>query len=320
MKILTTACFVIFFGLQTASAEQLDVFTDSQVYSPNKPLFVYGQALPNEDIILRIFAPDQNIVTFTQITTDQDGRFNLDLFVWPEASTSFPYGTYTVEAISTEQNGFSKKIDIKFAPSTELEEVPIERSVSTLVFAPETAAINTPLRIFVQTTSDGLLVGGSPDKLLGTSHVHLPDGQVVNLSLAFKTLHQGLYFAEFTPTQEGTHIFHVVAFSQGTISHGSAATSVLKQDIGGISRQIIELNTALEETSQELNNLKAEISGFGSSLNTASQDIDKSVDAISNSVKNMESASLQLNSLLFPIVASIAVIVALQIVILARRR
>jgi hypothetical protein len=320
MKILTTACFVIFLGLQTASAEQLDVFTDNQVYSENKPLFVYGQALPEEDIILRIFAPDQNIVTFTQITTDQDGRFNLDLFVWPEASTSFPYGTYTVEAISTEQNGFSKKIDIKFAPSTELEEVPIERSVSTLVFAPETAAINTPLRIFVQTTSDGLLVGGSPDKLLGTSHVHLPDGQVVNLSLAFKTLHQGLYFAEFTPTQEGTHIFHVVAFSQGTISHGSAATSVLKQDIGGISRQIIELNTALEETSQELNNLKAEISGFGSSLNTASQDIDKSVDAISNSVKNMESASLQLNSLLFPIVASIAVIVALQIVILARRR
>jgi hypothetical protein len=320
MKILTTACFVIFLGLQTASAEQLDVFTDNQVYSPNRPLFVYGQALPEEDIILRIFAPDQSIVTFTQITTDQNGRFNLDLFVWPEASTSFPYGTYTVEAISTEQNGFSKKIDIKFAPSTELEEVPIERSVSTLVFAPETAAINTPLRIFVQTTSDGLLVGGSPDKLLGTSHVHLPDGQVVNLSLAFKTLHQGLYFAEFTPTQEGTHIFHVVAFSQGTISHGSAATSVLKQDIGGISRQIIELNTALEETSQELNNLKAEISGFGSSLNTASQDIDKSVDAISNSVKNMESASLQLNSLLFPIVASIAVIVALQIVILARRR
>jgi hypothetical protein len=34
----------------------------------------------------------------------------------------------------------------------------------------------------------------------------------------------------------------------------------------------------------------------------------------------METASQQLNSLLFPIVASIAIIVALQIVILARRR
>jgi len=319
MKVIAAICFVIFVGFQLAFAE-LDFSTDSQVYSTGKPLFVYGQANPNEDIILRIFSPDENIITFTQITTDKNGRFNMELFVWPEVSTSFPYGTYAVEAISTQQNGLSKKIDIKFSPSTELEQIPISRAINTLVFAPETAAIDTPLRIFVQTTSDGLLVGGSPDKLLGTSHVHLPDGQVINLSLSFKTLHQGLYFAEFTPTQEGTHVFHVVAFSQGTISHGSAATVVLKQDIGGISQQIIELNSVLKETSQELNNLKAEIGGFGSSLNTASEDIDKSVDAISNSVGNIESASLQINSLLFPIVASIAIIVALQIVIIARRR
>ncbi|MEM3136675.1 MAG: methyl-accepting chemotaxis protein, partial [Candidatus Nitrosotenuis sp.] len=92
------------------------------------------------------------------------------------------------------------------------------------------------------------------------------------------------------------------------------------QDIGGISKQILELNAVLEDTSKELANLKTEIGGFGSTLNEASQDIDKSVDAISSSVKNMEEASLQLNSLLFPIVASIAIIVALQIVILARRR
>jgi len=319
MKIIAASCFVIFVGFQLAFAE-LDFSTDSQVYSTGKPLFVYGQANPGEDIILRIFSPDENIVTFTQITSDENGKFNMDLFVWPEVSTSFPYGTYTVEAISTEQNGLSKKIDIKFSSSTELEQIPISRAVNTLVFAPETAAVDAPLRIFVQTTSDGLLVGGSPEKLLGTSHVHLPDGQVINLSLSFKTLHQGLYFAEFTPTQEGTHVFHVVAFSQGTISHGSAATVVLKQDIGGISQQIIELNSVLEETSKELENLKTEIGGFGSSLQTASQDIDQSVDAISNSVRNMEEASIQLNSLLFPIVASIAIIVALQIVILARRR
>ncbi len=319
MKVIAAICFVMFVGFQLAFAE-LDFSTDSQVYSTGKPLFVYGQGNPNEDIILRIFSPDENIVTFTQITTDKNGRFNMELFLWPEVSTSFPYGTYAVEAISTAQNGLSKKIDIKFSASTELEKIPISRAVNTLVFAPETAAIDIPLRIFVQTTSDGLLVGGTPEKLLGTSHVHLPDGQVINLSLSFKTLHQGLYFAEFTPTQEGTHVFHVVAFSQGTISHGSAATVVLKQDIGGISRQIIELNSVLEETSKELNNLKAEIGGFGSSLNTASEDIDKSVDAISSSVGNMEAASLQLNSLLFPIVASIAIIVALQIVIIARRR
>ncbi len=43
-------------------------------------------------------------------------------------------------------------------------------------------------------------------------------------------------------------------------------------------------------------------------------------NSVSNSVLNIEEASSQLNSLLFPIVASIGIIVALQVAILARRR
>lgn len=320
MKLLMISLFVIFTGIPLVFAAQLDFFTDSQIYSPTKPLFVYGKAIPQEDIVLRFSGPDENVITFTQITTDENGSFQTELFVWPDASTTIPYGTYTVEAISTQQNGLTKKIEIKFAPTTEIEKIPVSRTITTLVFTPETAAVEQPFRIFTQITSDGLLVGGDPDKLLGTTHVHLPDGQAVNLSTSFQTLHPGLYYAEFTPTQEGTHVFHVVAFSQGTISHGSAATVVLKQDLGGISNQLIELNSVLEDTSSELDNLKSEIEGFGSSLDSASKNIDSSVASISSSVQNMESASQQLNSLLFPIVASIAIIVALQIVILARRR
>jgi len=49
-------------------------------------------------------------------------------------------------------------------------------------------------------------------------------------------------------------------------------------------------------------------------------EIDTSVSSMSSAVTNIEEASLQVNSLLFPIVGAIAVIVALQITILARRR
>ena len=112
MKVLILfCCIVMMFGTHLVFAEQLNLFTDSKVYSANKPLFVYGQALPHEDVILRIFSPDDTIVTFTQVTSDEKGKFDMELFVWPDASTSFPYGTYTVEAISTQQNGASKKID-----------------------------------------------------------------------------------------------------------------------------------------------------------------------------------------------------------------
>ena len=87
----------------------------------------------------------------------------------------------------------SQKIDVKFTSTTDLV-VPVERHVNTSVFAPETAAINTPFRVFVQTTSDGLLIGDDPKDLLSTTHVHLPSGTVETLSDAFSTLHQGLYY------------------------------------------------------------------------------------------------------------------------------
>ena len=316
------SCFIVLLFVNTPDSfsEELDLFTNSKVYSPAHNLQVYGTGLPEENLIIRVFAPDESIAKFDQITTEKDGSFNYALLIWPQPSTDFPYGTYTVEVISTEQNGLSKKIDIKFSSTTDLLDVTVERFVNTLVFAPETAAIGQPIRVFVQTTSDGLLIGGQPSELLGTTHVHLPSGLSVTLTNSFKTLHQGLYYVDYIPVEEGTHVFHVVAFSQGTTSHGSSATTVLSQDLGGISDQIIKLNSILQETSDELDTLKSEIAGFDSTLEQASNKIDESTGTISTSVEYISEASSQLNSLLFPIIASIGIIVALQITIIARRR
>jgi archaellum component FlaC len=90
--------------------------------------------------------------------------------------------------------------------------------------------------------------------------------------------------------------------------------------LGGISQQIIDLNSVLDETSSELEVLKLEIEGFDDTLDKASDKIDESIGTISTSVEFISEASSQLNSLLFPIIASIGIIVALQIAILARRR
>ena len=314
--------FVVFLLVNTPTSfsEGLELSTNSKVYAPEHNLQVYGKGLPEENLIIRIFSPDDSITKFDQITTNLDGSFNYDLITWPKPSTNFPYGTYTVEVISTAQNGISQKIDVKFSSTTDLVDVPVERQVNTLVFAPETAAINQPFRVFVQTTSDGLLIGNDPAKLLATTHVHLPSGISVPLTSSFKTLHQGLFFVDYTPREEGTHVFHVVAFNQGTTSHGSSATNVLSQDLGGISDQIIKLNSILDETSSELDILKSEIAGFDSTLEKASNKIDESSNVISTSVLDISEASLQLNSLFFPIIASIGIIVALQITIIARRR
>jgi len=306
-------------------AEGLQVYTNQQIYSTQHPLLVYGTGPENSPLILRLFAPDGTIAEFEQIITNPDGSFSHKLLDWPSSSTKHPFGTYTVEAIAN--TGERQKIDIKFASSTELELIPIERKITTQVFAPEMAAADRSFRVFVQVTSDGLLVSGDAKKVLSSSHIHSPDGKVQSLAISMEMLHEGLYFVEYTPRIEGTYIFHMVAFSQGTQSHGSAATLVLGQDLGGISKQIVILDEVLTTASDNLNVLQTDIHGFGSTLEDASTTlrdsvttIDASVSSMSSAVDNIEEASLQVNSLLFPIMGAIAVILALQISIIARRR
>ena len=306
-------------------AEELLAFTNQQIYTTQHPLLVYGTGPENAPLVIRLFAPDGTSAEFQQITTNSDGSFSYKILDWPESSTKYPFGTYTVEILTNV--GLNQKIDIKFASSTELELIPIERRITTEVFAPEMAAADRPFRVFVQVTTDGLLVSGDAKKVLSSSHIHTPDGKVHSLAMSIEMLHEGLYFVEYTPRSEGTYIFHMVAFSEGTQSHGSAATLVLGEDIAGISRQIITLNDVLTTASTELDTLQTDIHGFGTTLEDASAKlensvtvIDSSVSAMSSAVENIEQASLQVNSLLFPIMGAIAVILALQISIIARRR
>jgi methyl-accepting chemotaxis protein len=302
------------------SFSDLEIYTNAKVYSPEHTLQVYGNGLPEENLILRLFAPDESITKFDQIQTQIDGSFSYQLLSWPLPSSGTPYGTYVVEVLSTEQNGLSKKIDIKFSSTTELISVAVERQIDTVVFAPETGALNQSFRVFIQTTRDGLNIGNDPSKLLGNSVIYLPDGSSLPLDKSFKTLYAGVYYFDFTPRQEGTHVFQISVFNEGVSSKGFAATHVLSQNLGGINKQISKLNSILDETSNELNILKSEIAGFDDTLSTASSNINESTDSISSSVTSIEEASSQLNSLLFPIIASIGIIVALQITIIARRR
>ena len=323
--IFVTIAFLITVSSPNVFAEELSAFTNQQIYTTQHPLLVYGVGPENAPLVIRLFAPDGAIAEFEQITTASDGSFNYKVLAWPESSTQYPFGTYTVEVLTN--IGQSQKIDIKFASSTELELIPIERRITTEVFAPEMAAADRPFRVFVQVTTDGLLVSGDAKKVLSSSHIHSPDGKVQSLATSMEMLHEGLFFVEYTPRTEGTYIFHMVAFSEGTQSHGSAATLVLGEDIAGISRQIITLNDVLTTASSELDTLQTDIHGFGVTLEDASTKlsdsvtiIDSSVSAMSSAVDNIEQASLQVNSLLFPIMGAIAVILALQISIIARRR
>jgi len=209
MKLLFTLAIVVVFLVFPVqdSFSELELSTNALVYSPDHILQVYGSGLPGENLILRLFAPDESITKFDQVQTDSDGNFNYRLLTWPTPSSGVPFGTYTVEVLSTQQNGLSKKIDIQFSSTTQLLSVAIEKQIDTVVFAPESGALNQSFRVFIQTTRDGLNIGNDPVVLLGNSMIHLPDGSSLSLKQYFKTLYAGVYYFDFTPVQQGTIFF-----------------------------------------------------------------------------------------------------------------
>ena len=170
-------------------AEELLAFTNQQIYTTQHPLLVYGTGPENAPLVIRLFAPDGTSAEFQQITTNSDGSFSYKILDWPDSSTKYPFGTYTVEVLTN--IGLTQKIDIKFASSTELELIPIERRITTEVFAPEMAAADSPFRVFVQVTTDGLLVSGDAKKVLSSSHIQYHDGKVQSLAISMEMIHEG---------------------------------------------------------------------------------------------------------------------------------
>ena len=185
--IFTAISLLIIVSSPQVFAAELQAFTNQQIYSTQHPLLVYGTGPEKAPLVIRLFSPDGGIAEFQQITTNADGSFSYKMLDWPDSSTQYPFGTYTVEVITN--IGLTQKIDVKFASSTELELIPIERRITTQVFAPEMAAADRPFRVFVQVTTDGLLVSGDAKKVLSSSHIHSPDGKVQSLAMSMEMLH-----------------------------------------------------------------------------------------------------------------------------------
>ena len=70
---------------------ELSVTTNSLVFAPGEPMFVYGNGIPNESLIIRLFAPDNTIAVFEQIMTKDDGSFHYMAWQWDEPTENLPF-------------------------------------------------------------------------------------------------------------------------------------------------------------------------------------------------------------------------------------
>ena len=77
--------------------------------------------------------------------------------------------------------------------------------------------------------------------------IHLPDGSSLSFKNSFKHYTLEFIILILPLHKKGTHVFQISVFNEGVTSKGFAATHVLSQNLGGINKEIIKLNSVLDE-------------------------------------------------------------------------
>ena len=87
----------------TPFALALTIAGDKDEYNPGDQLTVSGTAGPNADITFKVSNPNGAQVAVGQSTADSNGDYSVTLLRFPSAaSTTFPFGSYTVTATADE--------------------------------------------------------------------------------------------------------------------------------------------------------------------------------------------------------------------------
>ena len=75
--------------------------------------------------------------------------------------------------------------------------------------------------------------------------IHLPDGSSLPLKNSFMTLYAGVYYFDFTPRQEGTHVFQISVFNGRCFIQRLCCNTCFESKSWWINKEIIKLNSIL---------------------------------------------------------------------------
>lgn len=286
-------------------------------FTPGSVLVVYGKTFANDTLIVRMYDPAGKAVRIESVKADINGSYSAQIFTWPQPTTNFVFGHYTVEATSSIVPTYKESRTILFSNSLSASAAQPQFSLLSIKLdSPTQISVGKNFRIFVQVTFDGALVNvDDPDQLLSSSHIH-SGNDTINLAGKFVKLHEGIYYADVKLDKEGTYIIHAIAFYKGFLSHDSKVVSS-GSSIGDIQDSVNSLKTELDKTSHELNSTRSDIT---QSVNDARAAINEDLKTATGTVDQLKDASGQINSLILPILALISVIIALQISLFARIR
>lgn len=288
----------------------LTLEVNQRIFSTGDTLVIFGRSVPNDSLIAELYNPKGALVLRTQIDVGVEGSFARILMQWSVPREQFPFGAYSliVKSSTSEERRATEALSFQqpgpAGPG-------VQRELTIQINAPQVIGKNEVAKVVVQVAINGVLVKGDVKQALKDSHIHFPDGSIKPID-TFTVLEDGVYLTDFSSTMIGHHTVHVQAFQQGLLANGVAGIYVEEGPILSLGNEIAKVNDNIERLNSNIEGLRGETSERIDTINTE-------VSNIGSQVSNIGSAAGQLTSLLLPIIGMIAIIVALQATMLARR-
>ena len=289
---------IVFSFIQESYAQELElkIEINEKSFTTGDSLRVSGNSVPDDVLIAELYNPKGALVSRTQIDVGNDGVFSKTLLQWSIPTEKFPFGTYSLVVKSSidEERRATEALSFQLTPGLPPPEV--QRELAVHISVPSVIGANETARVVVQVTINNVLVKGDTEDTLKDSHMHFPDGSIK--PMAFTVLEDGVYLTDFSSSMLGHHTIHIEAFQQGLVANSVSDVLVGEGSVLSLRKEIADLNA---------------------NIDSLRQDTEAKTESISESVSRIESASGQVASLLLPIIGMIAIIVALQATMLARK-
>lgn len=296
--VLTISLILIIPSIQTSYAQALRIDINQKTYAPGDTMVLFGKGIARDGLAVQLFNPTGALIYRTQVEVGLEGSFSRILLEWPGATEKFPFGVYSLVVTSSISADIRATQALRFAETSGSFAGDLGRELQIQLSVPPAIGVDEVARVVVQVTVNGVLVGSDANQTLRGSHIHLPDGGVAQIN-PFKVLEDGIYTADFRSSMLGHHTIHVKAFQQGLLASSAAGLFVEEGPILSLGKEITNLNANVESLRQET--------------------VVKTGD-ISRAVSEIGTASGQVTSLLLPIIGMIAIIVALQATMLAKKK
>ena len=168
----------------TPFALALTIAGDKDEYNPGDQLTVSGTAGPNADITFKVSNPNGAQVAVGQTAADSNGDYSVTLLRFPSAATTtFPFGSYTVTATADEGTA-ELTVTLTEASATPSQPAASSESGGFAVAVTSEGTYNSgdTVSIFVLTTDNGVLV----DATVSVARVQAPSGSENVLSTCSK--------------------------------------------------------------------------------------------------------------------------------------